>query len=211
MAAHQQKGPCYLCGQELTKGYMGRHLLSRHLDGAGDQPCYLLKITDEYGQYWLFVDIPLSSTLSTLDSFLRAVWLECCGHMSAFMRPGNYGDEVGMSKKISSFVPGDVLQYDYDFGDTTTLIITFAEKTVRPKQRIAVRVLARNSPYEFPCDQCGKPAEQVDRDKWPPEFLCRECAKKVDEEMLLPVVNSPRVGVCAYCGEYDHFAYVPKR
>lgn len=29
----QQKGPCYLCGQEMGKGYMGRHLLSKHLTG----------------------------------------------------------------------------------------------------------------------------------------------------------------------------------
>ena len=210
MATHQQKGPCYLCGQELTKGHMGRHLLSKHLAESGDQPCYLLRVTDEYGQYWLFVDIPLSSTLSTLDKFLRAVWVECCGHMSAFMEPGSYGGEYGMSRKIGSFAPGDVLQYDYDFGDTTTLMINFMEKTSRPKQREAVRVLARNAPYEVLCDKCGKPAEYIDPQEWPPVAVCKKCAKKLDEELLLPVVNSPRMGVCGYCGEYDRFAYVPK-
>ena len=178
---------------------------------AGDQPCYLLKVTDKYGQYWLFVDIPLTSSLSTLDSFLRAVWLECCGHLSAFMWPGDYENEHGKNKKISSFAPGDVLQYDYDFGDTTTLIITFVEKTVRPAQRTAVRVLARNAPYEFPCERCGKPAKKLDMEEWPPVLLCAKCAKNADSEMMLPVVNSPRMGVCGYCGEYDHYAYIPKR
>ena len=81
----QQKGPCYLCGREMAKGYMGRHLLAEHYTEGGDQQCCLLKIEDEDSNYWLFVDIPVSSSLSTLDSFLRAVWLECCGHLSAFM------------------------------------------------------------------------------------------------------------------------------
>ena len=29
-------------------------------------------------------------------------------------------------------------------------------------------------------------------------------------EMLLPVTNSPRMGVCAYTGELDDYAFDPK-
>ena len=206
----QHKGPCYLCGHETSKGYMGRHLLSQHLNMEAVQQCYLLKIEDEYSDYWLFIDIPVTSTLSTLDTFLRAVWLECCGHMSSFMAPNSYGNEYGMSRKIGAFKEGSIIQYDYDFGSTTTLYITFLKKTTRTQQKNAVRVLARNAPYDIKCNKCSKPAEFIDPESWPADFYCAKCAKKcADHEIFLPVVNSPRMGVCAYCGEYDKYQYVP--
>ena len=34
--------------------------------------------------YWLHIEIPAKATLEDLDHFLRAVWLECCGHLSSF-------------------------------------------------------------------------------------------------------------------------------
>ncbi len=205
----QQKGPCYLCGREMGKAYMGRHLLAEHFKAVEDQACYLLKIEDEYSKYWLFVDIPVTSTLSTLDTFLRAVWLECCGHMSAFMPVRSYGDDFSMSKKIGSFPQGTIIEYEYDFGSTTTLYITFVQKTTRKKQKAAIRVLARNNPYEFVCARCGKPATQVDTYEWPTVLYCDECAEEEvgEDGYLLPVVNSPRMGVCGYCGEYDIYEY----
>lgn len=45
----------------------------------------LLKIETPYEKdYWLYADISMTSTLKTLDTFLRDIWLECCGHMGAF-------------------------------------------------------------------------------------------------------------------------------
>ena len=78
---------------------MGRHLLAKHSEPYETQECILLKIEDEYGNYWLFADIPVASTLTVLDKFLRAVWLECCGHMSAF-RPGRRWDEEYSKKTV---------------------------------------------------------------------------------------------------------------
>jgi len=204
----QQKGPCYLCGREMAKGYMGRHLLAEHYSEEGEQACYLLKIEDQYGNYWLFIDIPVTSSLSTLDDFLRLVWLECCGHMSAFMPVRSY-DEISMGKKVGGFTPGSVIQYEYDFGSTTTLYITFVQKILRKKQKTAVRVLARNAPYQFKCEKCGKQATQLDTSEWPSVMYCDECAEEYgnDEGYFLPVVNSPRMGVCGYSGEYDHYDY----
>ncbi|MDP2782290.1 hypothetical protein [Devosia sp.] len=70
--------------------------------------------------------------LENLDKFLRQVWLECCGHLSAFRIEGN---ELKKSKKLRhALSPGIELVHEYD------------------------------------------------------------------EEMLLPVVNSPRTGVCGYAG-----------
>ena len=206
----QQKGPCYLCGQEYAKSHMGRHLLSKHFSEEkedGNVVCYLLKIEDEDHNYWLFIDIPVLSSLNTLDDFLRAVWCECCGHLSAFMPVHSY-DEIDMNNTLDMFHPGTMLKYEYDFGSTTTLYITFLQKVTRKKQKEPIRVLARNSPYQFACANCGKPASFLDTSEWPPEMYCDECSEELaDPDYLLPVVNSPRIGVCAYCGELDHFAY----
>ena len=67
-----------------------------------------------------------------------------------------------------------------------------------------VRVLARNDAPVLPCDVCGKEATHVctrciyDDQGW----LCDACVAEHEcgEEMLLPVVNSPRVGMCGYEG-----------
>ena len=34
-------------------------------------------------EYWLHVEGRETASLQQLDSLLRRVWLECCGHMSA--------------------------------------------------------------------------------------------------------------------------------
>ena len=76
--ASTAKGNCYLCGAELGKVAMKNHLLKTHSEAAG-QECCLLKIEGAYNKnYWLYVDIPISSTLNVLDTFLRKIWLECC-------------------------------------------------------------------------------------------------------------------------------------
>lgn len=35
-------------------------------------------------RYWLYLEMPARATLTDLDGFLRDIWLECCGHLSAF-------------------------------------------------------------------------------------------------------------------------------
>lgn len=66
-------------------------------------------------------------------------------------------------------------------------------------------MLARNHDPQLPCEKCGKGvATQICSDcQWSGEgWLCDKCAgrHKCGEEMLLPVVNSPRAGVCGYTG-----------
>ncbi len=208
------KGVCYLCGKELGKTAMKNHLLKNHDDNSGEQKSYLLKAEGRYNkEYWIYFDVPVSSNLETVDRFLRKIWLECCGHMSAFSY-GNY-DEIGKTTKLNGFPEGAQLLHEYDFGSTTETIVTFVAKTMRPSQKKAVRLLARNNPPVFPCCECGKPADYIDVEAaWEVEnpFYCDACIKKredeIDEDYLLPVTNSPRMGVCGYCGEQDHFSFV---
>lgn len=204
------KGNCYLCGNELGKTAMKNHILKVHSAKDG-QECRLLKIEGAYDKnYWLYVDVPASSALSTLDSFLRKIWLECCGHMSAFR--SEYED-IGMTNKIGSFNTGDVLLHEYDFGSTTETLITVIGTVYRKQQR-GVRLLARNVPLTFSCCECGGPAELIYTEDYDSEnpFYCEKCAEKNADlyELSLPITNSPRMGVCGYTGEQDTFAFDPK-
>ena len=205
-------GNCYLCGVKLAKTAMGTHLFKLHEVGKGGQECCLLKIEGAYDKsYWLYIDIPVGKTLSEVDKFLRKIWLECCGHMSEFLDSGR--NEIGMSRKLGGFSAGDKILHVYDFGDTTETIITVMGSTWREPQKNTVRLLARNVPPVFNCTDCGKAAEYTYAMYTGPSedvYYCVECAdEKEDAEMLLPVTNSPRMGVCGYDGELDTFEFKP--
>jgi hypothetical protein len=66
-----------------------------------------------------------------------------------------------------------------------------------------IQVMARNNPPSIPCDICGKESTQLcaeclyeDEGRY-----CEEHAEEHEhDDMLLPVVNSPRVGECGYTG-----------
>jgi hypothetical protein len=174
-----------------------------------------LKVEAQYlSMYWLHIGIPARATLEDLDQFLRAIWLECCGHLSSFeiggetfisevMEPGDRSMKVALDKVMAL---GMKFEHIYDFGTSTELLITVVssrEGLVRDK---AVRILARNDPPDIRCDVCGKPATGIccacsDLDTG---RVCDECGKKHEcgEDMLLPVVNSPRAGMCDYTGGY---------
>lgn len=206
------KGNCYICGRTLSKSGMKKHILTHEYSETDKQPSVILKIEDSLGFYWLFLDMSYTATLKTLDNFLREIWLECCGHLSAFYT--GYHDEIGMNTKISSFSEGDIIHYDYDFGSTTKLKITVVGYTNRKKQKKAIRLLARNEKYEFACQNCGKQADYICCEcMWEKDtpFLCEDCADEHEHEYILTVVNSPRMGVCGYNGELDQYEFNPKK
>lgn len=212
--ASGSNGNCYLCGGELGKTAMKSHLMKCHGDSDGEQKCYLLKIEGAYDKnFWLYADAPVTASLSSVDAFLREIWLECCGHMSGFFGAGR--SEIGKSRKLGAFSIGDKLRHEYDFGTTTETMITIMAESSRKKQKEAVRLLARNVPPVCLCSVCGAPATVLctecmyDSDN---PFLCHSCGEKHEhDEMLLPVANSPRMGECGYGGELDVFAFDPRK
>ena len=214
MAERSAKGNCYLCGRLLAKSAFRKHALTAHpYEGEDGQDCVVLMVEDtETKEYWLYLDVAVTSSLRTLDTFLRNIWLECCGHMSAFFDSGY--TEMGMGRKIISFPVGSSLLYEYDFGSTTQLKITIVGYSRRPKQQKAVRLLGRNAPYHFSCSVCGKEAAYLCCEcQWTQDnpFLCEDCAREHEHDSMLPVVNSPRMGVCAYCGEMDIYEFEPDK
>ena len=219
MTKQQSIGKCNLCGAMFGKSLMTRHLSKCKLQtlapGKQDVPrAFHLVVEGGWTKnYWLHLGVPVKAPLSKLDDFLRRIWLECCGHMSAFEIAGiRYSrspmmeEERGMETPLGEVLDvGTKFRHEYDFGSTTELALKVVGFWSRDKPKGAVQLLARNEPPQFVCVQCKtQPATEVcgscsqSADAW----LCESCAvdHECGEEMLLPVVNSPRVGVCGYTG-----------
>ncbi len=221
------KGKCKYCGAEYTMSYMNRHLavckkrLEKLEAEAGGRSCgyFDLLIVPRYNRdYWLFIEICETATLRDLDQFLRDIWVECCGHLSAYEIDGvqyeAYPDDSwGMPAKSMNYKLGTLLKkgmtfdYEYDFGSTTELTITAVNYRLKKRTKDKIAILSRNNPHVYICSQCGrKPAVAICPEcacEGPGEgFLCEDCMKdhECGEEMLLDVCNSPRMGVCGYNG-----------
>ena len=121
---------------------------------------------------------------------------------------------------------GKKFRYEYDFGSTTELdlrVVAEREGVVPDDEEFEyVKLLARNIPPVILCKECGKPATRVASSYayGSGKAYCERCARErlkeyhdIDDEgfdeddfdedglsTLLPVVNSPRVGVCGYTG-----------
>jgi Zn finger protein HypA/HybF involved in hydrogenase expression len=198
-------GNCFICGKTTGKLAIKNHILKDH-NGDGE-PCYLLKAEGAYDKdYWIFFSVPLDASLSDVDRFLRKIWCECCGHMSAFSAGGR---EFGMARKLMKLNVGDTLLYEYDFGTTTRILITVVDKIERVKQIEKIQLLARNIPAQMKCSMCGAPAMYVDVTEG--VNLCDECSENSEDGMLMSITNSPRCGACNYDGELDIWTFDPNR
>ncbi len=214
MKSKSNKSICKICGSDFARSGMTRHIkscLGKHFKAKTKgkaKRLYYLHIYAFYNpDYFLHILISENARLEDLDNFLRDIWVECCGHMSSFMRPGQH-QEIGMKNKINEiFEPGLTFSYMYDFGDTTELSIKNIEifnGAIKSKKKI--QLISRNSPPLVACDECNKNMAEIicaqcqwDGTGW----LCKKCAKNHEcgDEMFLPVVNSPRTGVCGYTGD----------
>jgi hypothetical protein len=206
-------GICLLCNAKYGKAGMTRHLKScirknllvQSQQSNRQQPFFHILVTGYYlPDYWLHLKVNCRTNLGTLDQFLRDIWLECCGHMSAFSYKGS---ELGMRRKLEDVLePGMDLLHEYDFGTPTELLVKVLGRHEGPiEKNEPIQILSRNEAPEIPCDECGKaPAVEICTEcQWEEGgWLCQACAEthECDDEMRLPVVNSPRTGVCGYTG-----------
>jgi hypothetical protein len=216
----QSRGTCAYCGAELSKAGISKHLETcpKRLESiqtaeASDRPretLWHLRVQDAYDKnFWLDLEMCGSASLTKLDAYLRAIWLECCGHLSEFTIGGWGGKEIGKARKADAvFDPGLVLRHLYDFGTTSeTDIRVVGARTGKALSKHPISLMARNNQPEAFCQVCGQLAS----------WLCMECIDEEDKEGLLcdahaeghphedygglfPLVNSPRVGMCGYEG-----------
>lgn len=225
------QGKCQLCGSYLARKDMTRHLKACAEKKDAAETASKKRRTRQTGifhlfvegrfqsAYWLHLKIRSDSTLRDLDHFLRAIWLECCGHMSAFrieeksylsqlFEESSFGwgperREYKMDVKLGKVLrPGMKFFHEYDFGTPTELslkVLSYREGYMKER----LRLMARNESPPILCEMCGAKADLVCAECiWAKgAWLCKKCAKGHEhDDMLLPVVNSPRVGQCGYTG-----------
>ncbi|MCI5150599.1 MAG: hypothetical protein D3916_14645 [Candidatus Electrothrix sp. MAN1_4] len=111
------------------------------------------------------------------------------------------------TKANELFQSGLELTHIYDFGTSSeTLIKVVAVREGKPMTEHPIYLMARNELPAVETCACGKPGA----------WLCMDCAEEADEiallcdehakdkeyadDMLMPIVNSPRTGICGYEG-----------
>lgn len=219
--SEQTKGKCVFCNQSFSRTGMGRHLKACKMRAEKITECngkekspipiFHLQIQDAYGgHFWLQLEMSGEEHIFELDNYLRAIWLECCDHLSQLSFE-KWGEELDMDMPADElFQPGMELLHAYDFGDTSmTKIKVLAKRTGAVLNRKPIFLMARNDAPEHKCQECGKKAS----------WLCIECLYDHMEATLcdkhaenhphdeygepIEIVNSPRLGMCGYTGPAD--------
>ena len=228
----QARADCEYCGTDYTRSGLTRHLGTCKVRRAAieladrkrmaTQPLYHLVVQDGWGRdFFLHLEMNGRALLADLDSYLRAIWLECCGHLSAFtIGPVRYtqifddgmsfGIEKSMDMPVMQVVePGMEIPYEYDFGTTSEMLIrVVGERQGQPTLPHPIALMARNMLELSPCQICGKQATWITSDGWMLDGVDGiYCDKHIDEnedeeEGAYPfrIYNSPRMGMCGYDG-----------
>lgn len=209
----QTHGQCRLCSKSITLQGAKRHAAVCFQTGQQVPNSYIIKIQAPATRptYWLILSVPFTATLENLDSFLRDIWLECCGHMSIFqiggtlfssyLEPSPYdsSSELPMTLKIEDTLKmGVKFTHRYDMGSTTTLYLETIG--IHHSKAADIQLLIQNDAPSFSCGTCGKSATLVCSVYG--VYSCERCYAKLDEAetYFLPIVNSPRTGTCGYTG-----------
>ena len=200
-----------------TMGFAPVKVAPGAMAGAGNTRYIQLKVTDTRSRdYWLHLGIRADATLTELDYTLRDLWLECCDHLSTFTicekdylssalgAPAPWEEDLSMDVAIGEVLPHRMsVAYTYDFGSSTNLVVESTNVYDLPSSEAAVdtiQVLVRNHEPLLVCNVCHKRAAYLEAvDGWVSEgrHFCEDHLP-VDDDLLYPILNSPRCGVCAY-------------
>jgi transcription elongation factor Elf1 len=89
---------------------------------------------------------------------------------------------------------------------TTKSILQVIGFDYRKPQDETVRLLARNVPPEYECTECGRDATDICTtcaNVTDNPFYCPECGDMHEHDSMMPISNSPRMGVHGYDGMDD--------
>ena len=205
------EGKCIYCQKtfaqkDITK-HLTVHLAQMEKDKKIPNPLTYCHIEVEAGEMFLHLLVKGSAKMKEIDDFLREIWLECCGHMSAFRHKPT---EIPMNQIVKEvFLPKTKIQHEYDFGSTTTVFLK-AHKQYQLSFKNTILLLSRNEPLKLLCATCKKNAATslctvCQCNEY--SFFCNSCAKKhtntcddFSDYSQMQVVNSPRMGECGYTG-----------
>ena len=216
----ESRGICLFCGETIVKRSVLKHLekCQKRLESIQaaensarpQETLWHLRVQGANAkEYWLDLEMIGSASLDKLDKYLRAIWLECCGHLSRFTIGGWGGIDIGKARKADSvFDAGLVLRHLYDYGTTSeTDIQVVCFRQGRALTRHPIYLMTRNNQPEALCQECGQPANWLCIEclyvTEKTGFLCNEHVeghphKQYGEPMGL--FNSPRTGMCGYDG-----------
>jgi hypothetical protein len=225
-------GVCMYCNAELERRAMTKHLSACLVRRAAieqaeqqnipTEQLYHLFVEDAYEPlFWLHLEIRGSSTLKELDYYLRRIWLECCDHLSDFYIGSWQGRKLAKSRTISqSLRKGDQILHIYDYGSSSeTLVKAVSVREGKPTTPHPIVLMARNKMPDYRCVECEQPAVwwcwECYAETGEMLCFCEACGRtheheyygSGDEEFApewaMPLVNSPRVGLCGYTGPAD--------
>ncbi len=207
------KGICAYCKNEIPKN--SRSILAHYSKCKGriihktysHTKHMVLLIEDKYNSgYWLVIVAKSILPMKKIDTFIKDIWVECCGHVSSFAK-GSL--KIGMNQKLNQvFKKENKIEYIYDYGSSTEISISLLHE-IGDEDEKDVQIIFRNKDMEFQCSYCDNKAIVIcrfcefDKEKG---FLCESCYEKDNcvkfegREVLLPIINSPRSGKCCYRG-----------
>jgi hypothetical protein len=108
-----------LCGDALTRQGARKHLADcapAHdvTTGGGQRLVHIRATAPGRPAYWLDLEVRADAKLDALDSFVRRIWLECCGHSSAFtigaVKYFSGGYEFGLTRGFGSLGQRRILE-----------------------------------------------------------------------------------------------------
>lgn len=185
---------CLLCNKKFGPIKIHSHYPSCIMTKYNNNSGYLISfmscgITSKL--YFMHCVFPVGATLKTIDVFLRKIWCNCCKHVSMFF---NKGHNYSKKTLIKDCPINTKLMYEYDMCSPTRITIIFHGFLPGLNPINDTLIVIRNPAITHTCTQCLKPAT-----KWlNRETLCDKCSEKddVEQEFLLPIVDSPRTGEC---------------
>ena len=207
----KSEGKCIYCGEMFPQKGIAKHLAKHLSDLEKEKPAENERgyhISVNTGEMFLQLLVKGSATFKTLDSFLRKIWLDCCGHLSGF-RHKDF--QIRTSEKLFRVLSEKMkIEYVYDYGSSTLFSLLVAGVyQIEPKESVVL--LSRNEPLRIMCRVCEKkPASficTVHMYETEECLFCTTCAEEhgkvcddFEDYASMPVVNSPRMGVCGYEG-----------
>jgi len=205
------RGKCLYCNQVFSQKEIGKHL-AKHLadkekaESVGATQTYI-HVEVEADVMFLHLLVKGDVKMKTIDNFLRDIWLDCCDHMSNF---GHKNFKVSMNHKVQDVFESRLkIFHDYDYGSTTRVFLK-GLKQYKLNLNKSIILLSRNEPLKLMCVTCKtEPAVYLCTScNWDEDaFFCEKCSEAHEEVCTdfadygsMPVVNSPRMGVCGYEG-----------
>ncbi len=204
-------GICIFCKQKFSQNeiekHIAGHLAQMEKENSANTANIYQHILVESEEMFLHILVKSETKMKIIDNFLRDIWLDCCGHLSNF---GHKNFKIGMTNSIADILSPKVkIYHDYDYGSTTRVELR-AAKTYALHLKENLLLLSRNEPLKIICSMCKrKPASYLCTTcDWETNaFFCEQCGAKHEETCeafadyaRMPVVNSPRMGICGYEG-----------